>query len=200
MSEGPVENLQAMLGEALHRCANDLQLVVGLLNFQARACESAEAKDALADTVNRIGILVESRSALAKDEPRSLHRALGHAVAALQPLADARSIAIDMTFTARDPVLTPGRIDNLALMVNELATNALRHGFAEADHGTISISVDDDPDGLRITVDDDGGAISGSVDDRLGLSLVERLGRGAGASLIKPQGGDKRFILLVKMS
>ena len=73
-------------------------------------------------------------------------------------------------------------VDELALMVSEVVTNAVKHGSPEAD-GNIGLRIDEEQDVLRVVVTDGGHDFDfdpGSIEDsdrneHFGLLLVDRL-------------------------
>ena len=86
-------------------------------------------------------------------------------------------------------------------MVNELATNAIKHAFEEEKAGCISISVR--PNGEReavIIVDDDGlpfPEANSPKDGGMGLGLAKRLVASVNGLLIPPASGRKCFEIRV---
>ena len=96
--------------------------------------------------------------------------------------------------------LSPHQITTLTLVVNELATNAIKHAFEEgkAGHIRVTISRNGNRD-VTIIVDDDGLPFPEAGDDRdgLGLGLAKRLMASIGGLLIMPPKGLKVFELQV---
>lgn len=100
-------------------------------------------------------------------------------------IRSARRLATDF---AEDRLSDP-KLDDLALMVSELVTNAVRHGSPEAD-GNIGLRLEGDQDALRVVVIDGGEDFAsdpGSVEDarkgHFGLLLVDKLADRWGHSL-----------------
>ena len=95
--------------------------------------------------------------------------------------------------------LSATQITTLALVVNELATNAIKHAFEEGKAGHVRVSIR--RDGARdvtVIVDDDGlpfpEAASG---EGLGMGLAKRLMASIGGLLILPPAASKTFELRV---
>ncbi len=96
------------------------------------------------------------------------------------------------------------KIMNVALTVNELATNAIKHAFEESktgyvrvslrQHGAHQVFVIVDDDGLPFP-DDDGTAKRRG----LGLDIAKRLIAGIGGILIVPRDGSKAFELRIPL-
>ena len=62
---------------------------------------------------------------------------------------------------------------SIALFVNEMVTNALRHAFVDGRSGTVVIESDVEGDDIRVIVRDDGGNLpeSFSMDNSTGLGM-----------------------------
>ena len=190
---------ELLLRELRHRCANDLQLVVSMLELQARSTASDEARRELTDAINRVVILAHCRSALQRQETQDLDTALRQVCEALQSQAELMGVLIRLRTRAIAAPLSEGQITVLALAVNELMTNALKHAFDQNATGTIAVSVADSGGQVVITVDDDGLPFPATSDTGLrrpgglGLGLVGRLLASVGAMIIPPSAGSKLF-------
>ena len=186
-----------LLRETHHRCSNDLQLVVSLLSLQSRRATSLEAREALADATSRVVVLARARRELDRQRQPSLETALRQVCEALGSQAEPSSILMSLEVEPDIGVFGSQQIAALALAVNELATNAIKHAFAEGASGRISIAVRRNGTGnVVITVDDDGlpfpeprVAKSGGM----GLGLVKRLVASIDGLLIPPPNGSKVF-------
>jgi two-component sensor histidine kinase len=197
-----VEHFELLLRETTHRCANDLQLVASLLSLQANRTVNEEARTALKDAANRVAVLAEARAAAREQQP-SLEASLRLVCEALNSQAEPQSVLVALQFANEPDRLSEEQIGSLALCVNELATNALKHAFTGRDRGSVTISVHcEDDEKLVIAVSDDGVPLQ-PVDDSsgrgLGLELVGRLLRSIGCSLQMPNDGSKRFEITVPL-
>ncbi|WP_443019564.1 ATP-binding protein [Sphingomonas phyllosphaerae] len=86
----------------------------------------------------------------------------------------------------------------LALVVNELTTNAIKHAFREGGSGIIRVMISRTGAGdLVIIVEDDGVPFAGAVDSNtgLGMGLSKRLMASIGGLFIPPPPGSKAFEL-----
>ncbi|MDQ0840022.1 sensor histidine kinase [Sphingomonas faeni] len=191
-----------LLRETHHRCSNDLQLVVGLLSLQSRRATNPETRDALADAMGRVAVLARARIALNQRRELSLQGALRQVCEALHSQAEPRSILISLQ-TEHDEVkgLAPDHISTLALVVNELATNAIKHAFEEGKSGHVSISVRRDGERQAVIIVDDDGLPFPEADNSknggMGLGLIKRLVASADSVFIHPTDGSKRFEIRV---
>lgn len=193
------ENL--LLNETNHRCANDLQMVIALLNLQHRRSNSEETKAVLLDLMERVSVVAHARSFLQHHPSLTLEAALDGVVSALKTYASPFGIQISSSVGQNYDFLSANKVMILSLVANELATNAIKHAFKEDKTGTISISVTDKRDGALLLVVDDDGLPFPEIENRrsegMGLSLVAMLLYSIGASISFPSGDQKRFEIIV---
>ena len=194
-ASAPNEDL--LLREITHRCSNDLQMVVGLLSMQSRRMQSEEARIALTDAMERVSILARSRAMLQRNERLTLEAALLQVCEALQSQAEPRGILISFTVSDQCDGLSQQQITTLALIVNELITNAIKHAFHDGNGGRIEVCAKrHDGTALRITVEDDGSPFEKAMSPNsggFGLDLVTRLIGSVGGLLVPPSNGSKSF-------
>lgn len=195
----PIRDDELLLRETRHRCNNDLQLIVGLLELQRRRAASDETRQALADAVERVGILARSRNALNSERQLSLEAALRQVCDGLRAHAEPRAILITIHAETETHGLSPAQITTLSLVVNELATNAIKHAFDNGRAGNIRIRIDANTSyGVTVIFEDDGRPFHDSPAGRgsgLGLGLAKRLMASIGGLFIPPPPGSKAFEL-----
>lgn len=188
-----------LLRETNHRCSNDLQLVVSLLSLQSRRASSEETRRALTDAMERVAVLARCRSTLYRDRHLSLEAALRQVCEALHAQAEPRSIRVFLTVAQEVDGLSSTEITTLALVVNELATNAIKHAYEEGKSGHIEITLDRNASqDVTVTVDDDGLPFPDSkyaAADGLGLGLAKRLMASIDGLFLMPLPGAKTFEL-----
>jgi two-component sensor histidine kinase len=194
---GGHSHYELLLQETRHRCGNDLQLISALLSMQARRAQSQEVRAALADATTRIAVLARARSDLARQHFPRLREALQQVCEGLHSQAEPRGISVTLYAQSDLARISPDQIALLALAVNELITNAIKHAFAEGRSGHIKVQVRRDEAGAPVvSVDDDGLPFAErNRPGGFGLELVERLVRSADAQLIAPCEGSKCFVI-----
>ena len=121
----PSQDNDLLLRETNHRCSNDLQLVVSLLALQSQRATNPEARQALTDAMERVSILARARSTMHNDRHPSIEAALRQVCEALHAQAEPRSILVSLKVTDTVDGLTPNEVTTIALVANELATNAI---------------------------------------------------------------------------
>lgn len=187
-----------LLRETNHRCGNDFQLIVSLLLFQSMRMKNEEARDALSDAAEQVAVLARARASIAQQNTPDLANAISQVCEALRPYAEPRSIGIVFNVDQAPSGLSAERITPVALVVNELMTNAIKHAFQEGVAGRITVTISRRAGDVRVLVDDDGlpypdpSAPKGSG---LGLGLAKRLMASIDGLLITPVGQTKIFEL-----
>jgi PAS domain S-box-containing protein len=168
-----------LLNELNHRVKNNMQMLHSLLASAARQSRSEEARGILEEASGRISAMAAAQRVL-YDTPDATRFSVPHFLAAVCQTAQ-------QSFPAGVKVLSegdPGELSNdlampLALIINELTTNAFKHGLGGKDEGTIRVRMKRDGDKYLLVVEDEGhGFRLDAVRRRAsGLRLVEGLAR-----------------------
>jgi PAS domain S-box-containing protein len=180
-----LEEKVALLKEVHHRVKNNLQIVASLLGLQAGRSGNEEVVNVLRDTRNR----VRSMALLHETLYRSGNLARINFAAYLQDLCrqlllafSAKANRIRMEYHIAPLELSMEQALPIGLIVSELVSNALKHGFPAERGGRIVVGLG--PAGeekLVLTVEDDGVGMppdfNTSATATLGLQLVTGLVR-----------------------
>ncbi|MHB1293594.1 MAG: sensor histidine kinase [Anaerolineae bacterium] len=176
-----LESKQAMIREVHHRVKNNLQVIASLMRMQARRAESEEARSVLEESVNRIlsvAVVHEFLSQNAKGTINLLevaHRILGQIQ---QGLIDP-SKHIRLSVKGSDIWLPAERATQCALVINELVQNAIEHGMAQREEGTVEVVLVDRGEKVSIVVRDNGSGLPEAFDlttsANLGLRIVRSM-------------------------
>ena len=176
-----------------HRVKNNLTIVGSLLSMQRNIATSDEARKALEQAADRVIAVARVHE--------HLHRShqLGFVAFAdyLKQLCDdlASSMqrdGVQMQIEA-DPInILADRAMPLALIANELITNAFKHGSAVG-ATLVSVTLNQTADDLRLVVADNGSGIpvaTSGLRTSLGFRLIETLGRRLNAVIAFPHPGS----------
>jgi len=171
-----------MIKEVHHRVKNDMQTVASLLRMQSRRMQTAEAKGALAEAVNRILSIAVIHEFLSEQDTRAINiRDVGQRIIQQMQsgvLDPTRNISLEL---AGPNIYLPARqATSCALVVNELLQNALEHGYDPRESsGKVSLTFEDHGDAVGLIVHDDGRALPSDFNldrvDSLGLKIVQML-------------------------
>jgi len=178
---------QVLLKEISHRVKNSLQIVSSMLHLQASTADDEGITAQLADASSRVFAVGRAYERLAYDgdvENIDLRTYL-QAVC-----ADAMNASCNckLHFDGADGIwLYADRAISLALIVNELVTNAVKHAFPNGHEGHIFVRlVRQDANTALVSVRDDGIGLPPDFD----LSLSKGLGMRIVAALAKQLGAD----------
>jgi len=176
--EAEIKVKEATIREVHHRVKNNLQTVAGLLRIQARRTESIEARHALAEANERVSAMAVVHDLLAVSDEERID--LAQAAGAVVDLVRRGLLGEEDRVRAR-VIGSTGLIDahaatSLVLVLAELVHNAIEHGFAGRESGTVEVAMRRVPGELVLTVRDDGVGLPSGFDARtsgnLGLEIV----------------------------
>jgi PAS domain S-box-containing protein len=166
-----------LVRELNHRVKNNMQVLHVLLNSALRGTRSPEARAVLEDASRRVGAMAAAHQVLyatpggitfpAEEFLESVCRT------AHQTFAGKASIRVE----AAQGVLWNDAAAPLALILNELITNAVKHGLRDTS-GEIRVGLIKNGSSFELYVDDDGPGFTPAPGSRSsGLSLVQALAR-----------------------
>lgn len=170
-----------LLRELDHRVRNNLAVISGLITMERNRRPPREPEDALASLENRLRSFMLVHDALRRQNYLGVPiRETTEKLA--QRLRNAWDVSrrINIRIEGDSPVLDEKQGFATSLILNELITNAFRHGIPEGTEGTMCITFDQTDDTVRIEVSDDGVGTkqigkSGVVGS--GRSIVDALAR-----------------------
>ena len=195
-----LQQRETMLREIHHRVKNNMQVMSSLLSLQSRAASSAEIRRMLEDNQNRIQsmallheILYQSQDLALVDFSKYLLRMVDHLF---------RSYGVNSRQIRLHSDLDPIKIDlddalPTGLLISEVISNSLKHGFPEGRSGEIRILLRRQPAGtVSLVLSDSGVGLPDDLDwttsRSLGLRLVRALADQLRASLdVRSQNGTE---------
>lgn len=172
----------ALLRELSHRVKNNLAAITSLL-YMALDEPPENREQILNETLGRVQSMALAHALLARSGQASVNLVeLGRQVLqdTVRNLAQP-GVVVDTTVEGQDIQVTARQTTTLALVLNELATNALRHGLngAGISHLNLRFSVAREGQFVSSLLQDDGKGFSHpfdmSEDAGLGLNLVQTL-------------------------
>ena len=154
------ETKSILLREVNHRVKNTLSSIVGLLYAEKRhasAEERAVYQPILTDLINRVQGLATVHSLLSQSEwtPLLLSELTSEIIqSTLQTLPRGKHISVDV---APSPVrVTPEQARNLALVLNELTTNTIKHALQDRSQAHIAVRIALEDQVVTLRFQDDG--------------------------------------------
>jgi two-component sensor histidine kinase len=182
------ETMGALLAEeAHHRIKNDLQVVASLLSLQAASISNDRASGAIADAVTRVraiacvhDLLRRTRSGGSRPLLPLIRDVARNVVKTYKLTEDGVTLNLDLA----DVTVSETKAVTIGLIVNELVSNAFRHGLDHDGCGTIRLSLTRKANRLLLTVvnsceewrNGDENKESGNFGLKLIRELAEQLG------------------------
>jgi two-component sensor histidine kinase/amino acid transporter len=176
---GSLGEKEALLKEVHHRVKNNMQVVSSLLNLQLDFLPDEQARPFISETQGRITAMALVHEKLYRsvdlsqiDFAEYLRELTESIVSSITPTAR----AIDFVLDAEELYLSVDTAVPCGLIVNELITNAFKHGFPDGGPGTLKVTLRRGRGQVHLQVADSGRGIPPGVDIRrtesLGMQLV----------------------------
>jgi len=175
-----------LLREVNHRVKNNLSAIIGLLYAERRhhgVKDDAVYQAVMQDLITRVkGIsIVHNLLSAVEWTPLPLSRICDRLIsAALHPLPPSKKVTVEIT---PSPVVVNSRqANNLALVINELATNSLKYALTNRNTACIRVKIQADDNLVQLEYRDDGPGYSETTlrqeeQQQVGLYLVQTLVR-----------------------
>lgn len=202
--EAEIQQKNFLLREVDHRVRNSLALISSMLQLQARSTTDPSVRQQFIEASRRVITVGHVHQRLYQTgELRALD--FGDYLRALTAdLSDsAGSDASKRLVLETTPAtLNADTVIPLGLIVNELVTNAFKHGERKPGRLTVNVSFAQDDGGLRLTVQDDGPGLPDGFDPKRNTGLGMRLVNGlilqlSGRLEFESNGDGTRFTVLV---
>jgi two-component sensor histidine kinase len=169
-----VRERDLLMHELQHRVKNNLQMISSLVSIQ-KSRVGGDAQRVLLDVAQRIsaiGFVYDIMLHRHEVEKTDLAEVLAGLSTALEK-AHGGKVQISMIAEATGCILPAEQVVNLAIVVNELIGNSLRHAFPDGRTGHVTVRIGRIAREWRIVIEDDG------------IGLVEEpTGAGAGFGLV----------------
>ena len=174
----------SVIKEIHHRVKNNLQTIASLLRMQMRRTDSDEAKNVLKESLNRILSISLVHEILShhdeetidiSDVSQKLLELLTHSMVSAE-------CHVVTKFYGNALFLPSDAATSLALVLNELITNAIIHGFEGINEGVLAIYIQQEGNGCILRIQDNGVGMSHmptvsqpAKRKHLGLAIVRTL-------------------------
>lgn len=197
---------EMLLKETHHRVKNNLQIVMSLLNLQARHIkdpQAQEAMQAIRSRVRAMSLLHEQLYQLNNLAHINLEKYLREVCESLYDAFGTTKEEINLTLQIPPIIIDIDTAITLGLIVNELISNALKYAFVLGQGGQIVISLRHDRGNEYVlTVQDNGRGMPEHFEDHehkpFGLNLVAALSKNLdGKILFENNNGTKAILYFV---
>ncbi|KFF31085.1 sensor histidine kinase [Bifidobacterium bombi] len=159
--EQELQTKDATISEIHHRVKNNLQTVSALLRLQARKTKLPEVKVELKEAERRVQTIARVHEGLSKtvDEIVDFDDVISGLLKMSVDVATLNDQHINIHYIGKFGMMPAQDATPLSLVLTELITNAVEHGFESRKDGNITISVGRSGKHLNVVVEDDGSGI-----------------------------------------
>lgn len=129
--------------EIHHRVKNNLQTIASILRLQSRRIDNEEAKNAFEESINRILSISSTHEILAQNgiDDVDIKTILSKVKDNSMRNAIQCNKNIDIKLTGDSFPLNSDKATSIAIVLNELIENSLKHAFKECSKGNIEIAI-----------------------------------------------------------
>ena len=177
-----LETASALLQEMHHRVRNNLQTVAALLSIHLRQEEDAPWAVHLREAVSRVQAIAGVHDLLS-DESRLAGTTVDviarHVADEAHHTLIPPGLAVEFDIAPSDIEVPSRQATVLALLINELVSNAVSHGFEGRERGRITVRTERENGFARVRVANDGIGVPEGFDpdesQGLGMRIIRRL-------------------------
>jgi len=172
----------ALLQEINHRVRNNLASIVGLLSMELMRPEPRPAKAVLMNSINRVKSIGQVHTMLSEDSFGAVDfQSIAEAIVGFVTSSWGSGRRVEVEVGGDPVVLDPKRASSLALVVNELITNALKYAFPDEAEGLVDIKSSVANGQITVEVRDNGVGLPEDFDPEragsLGMRIIRNLVR-----------------------
>jgi PAS domain S-box-containing protein len=185
-----LEEKRLMLNEIHHRVKNNLQVVQSLLKMSVRSLPEGDARSVTMATAQRVYAMAMIHERLYQTRDLagvSVSTYLRDIFAGVTDLYPSLRGQIKLVLESDDILLGLDQGIPFGLMVNELLSNSLKHGFPAGRKGTVTVSIHRMQGAVSVAVEDDGVGLPEDFDaakcTSMGLKLADSLAHQLGGRL-----------------
>ena len=165
----------ATIREVNHRVKNNLQTVSALLRMQSRRAANDETRAALENAQRRVATIALVHQTLSEtiDEHVDFNEVFGPLLGLTREIT-ATGVTVTSHLSGDFGRIGANKSTSLAIVLNELVSNAVEHGLADGGH--IEVTASRDGDLLSVDIEDDGRGLGAQGPGRgLGTKIVRTL-------------------------
>jgi PAS domain S-box-containing protein len=194
----------SLTNEISHRIKNNLQLIVGLIAYEARstALPCVQGYKAMEARIGAIAQLYDLISQSSRGPTIAVDAYLNEIARNMSASLLGNKSDIEIVVEADALDIDPDRAVPFGLLVNELATNAIKHAFPDG-AGRVVLSVKQFGDQIELTVADDGVGMkdkeSSKGPEKRGTDYVTIFVRQLGGTIVASHQAETGTIVKVRL-
>jgi PAS domain S-box-containing protein len=198
-----LQEREVLLQEIHHRVKNNLYVIASLMEMQARLLPQGDGRHALQECQGRVHAIALIHEKLYQAKNYAEVPFADYIRGLASEIFQATGVspeAVSLVLSIGDVTIAVDKAIPCGLILNELISNALKHGFPDGRHGTIRVELARADNGrLRLAVADDGIGFPEGFNLReqksLGLRLLGTLAKQLDATLTSSGSGGASFEL-----
>ncbi len=204
ITQRDLEEKEAMIREIHHRMKNNMTNLIALIGIMKD--EKVElVLDELIGRINTFLVLYDMLSYSSSiDTSLSLRKYIEKITGLILKNSGLQESGIECNMLGSDIHVDPKKATLLGLIINELATNTLKHGRSEHTLNRIDITIESEKDGMIIIYRDNGPGLNindlRSSDGHIGMMLIDIITKQLKGSLRLPDNGSSEFKFTFPMS
>jgi PAS domain S-box-containing protein len=193
-----------LANEISHRIKNNLQIIVGLIAFEVRSTPKpcVQGYRSMQTRISAIAQLYDLISQSSRGGAVAVDGYLREIAKSVAASLLSSSSRIKIEVKAEPLEIDPERAVPFGLLVNELATNAIKHAFPEG-AGRVVLSARQIGDELELAIADDGVGIqvvgAAKAPEKRGADYVAIFVRQLGGSIMSPEPGAAGTTVTVRL-
>jgi PAS domain S-box-containing protein len=190
-TQSTLREKEVLLREVYHRVKNNLQVIQSLLNMRARTLPTSEMRGLMTDTIQRVHAMALVHERLYQMDDLAHLSLSTYLLELFEGALSSSSLQrgqIDIGLDAEEILLTLDGAIPFGLLLNELLSNSLKHGFPSGRKGTVAVSIHRIDGAVHMVVKDDGIGLPANFKAEacgsMGMKLAGSLAHQLGGSLI----------------
>jgi two-component sensor histidine kinase len=172
--EQSLREKEALIKEIHHRVKNNLQIISSMLNLQIGKIDDEKTEAIFFEAKQRINAIALTHQMLYQKTTISninLGEYVETLVRQIEATMSSTAISVNTLIPKTEERLTIDGAVPLGLIINELLTNAYKHGFPSGRKGTITVSLIENASSYTIKVNDNGIGLPEGFNEKESVSL-----------------------------
>jgi len=190
-TQSTLREKEVLLREVYHRVKNNLQVIQSLLKMRARTLPEGEMRDLMTDTIQRVHAMALVHERLYQMDDLAHVSLSSYLLDLFDGALSSSSLQpgqIHIGLDAEEILLDLDGAIPFGLLLNELLSNSLKHGFPGGRTGTVDVSIHRISGAVQMVVKDDGIGLpehfNAAACTSMGMKLAGSLAHQLGGSLV----------------
>lgn len=164
-----------LLQEVHHRVKNNLQIIISMLRLQSASSETNHKPFDLEETIRRINAISIIHEMIYKSETISIESVSDYFKELIDQIISTQDMGnnVKVTVESDGSIIGIKTLVPMAIIINELVINSLKHGFSEVETGEIHVEIAKKGAEIAMNYRDNGKWKDSENEKGFGSSLIE---------------------------